>query len=120
MGSEIIKILKLIINTTKVSNYVYKPTGDRLSVLSTLELVENEEIAMLLKSRTITDYVNSLEIVGQAYARDAYGFLKTYEGRAVMRKILENSSFVNTNLDIDTYLDETLNLMAALASSEPR
>ena len=96
MGSEIIKIIKFIITTGKLSNYIYKPTGDRLSIITTSDLLRNENMNFLLKSRAVTNYTNGLEIIGTANPSAVEGFLNLFEGREVVKILLENSSYIDT------------------------
>ena len=116
MGSEIIKILRVIISTTKLSNYVFNGSGDRFSVLTTGDLLSDPEISQLVQSRTMRNFTNGL---AQASPKHAYNFLKIYEGRNTVRLLLEKSSFVRTGYDIETYLDETTELMSKMAENDP-
>lgn len=119
MGSEIIKILRVIISTTKLSNYVFNGSGDRFSVLTTGDLLSDPEISQLVQSRTMRNFTNGLEIIAQASPKHAYNFLKIYEGRNTVRLLLEKSSFIRTGYDIETYLDETTELMSKMAENDP-
>lgn len=119
MGTEIIKILRFIINATKISNYVYKETGDRLAILTSFDLMKDEEVASLATSRSIREYTRNLEILGSASAKHAFGFLKLYEGRVILKRILENSTFVNSGFSIDDFLDEATEQMAKMAENDP-
>lgn len=128
MGSEILKILRFIISTTKISNYIYFGTGDKLSALTTSDIMSDPDLLSLATSRTLDKYVNSIEIVANASAKHAYGFLKTFEGRYLLKSILMKSSFVkkvNSNdpsyIDnyLEQYLDETLELMSKMGENDP-
>lgn len=114
MGSEVIKILKFIISTTKISNYVFNNSGNRLSILSTMDLLQDPDIAALVQSRSIREYVKQLEIVAQASPYDAAGFLMLYEGREVFKLVLEKSSFAKSGYDINQFLDETTEMITKM------
>lgn len=128
MGSETIKILRFIISTTKISNYIYLGTGDKLSVLTTSDIMSDPDLLALATSRTLNKYFNSIDIIANASAKHAYGFLKIFEGRFLLKTILLKSSFVkraNSNdpatIDsyVEQYLDETLELMAKMGENDP-
>lgn len=128
MSSEILKILRFIISTTKISNYIYFGTGDKLSALTTSDVMSDSELLSLATSRTLGKYIDSIEIVANASAKHAYGFLKIFEGRYLLKTILQKSSFVkrvNSNdpntIDnyLEQYLDETLELMAKMGENDP-
>ena len=114
MSSEVIKILKFIISTTKISNYTFNNSGDRLSILSTMDLLQDPDIASLVQSRSIREYIKQVEIVAQASPSDAAGFLMIYEGRAALKIILEKSSFAKSGYDIDQFLDEATEMFTKM------
>ncbi len=109
MNTEIGKILRFIINYAKLNNYIYKPTGEMLSSVILPTYNRDEELFRLFSSRGISRFFESYKIYGSATAFHALTFLKITEGRAIMRRILENSSFATTHENkVDDLLDELL------------
>ncbi len=75
MGSEIPQILRFIISTTKISSIsILKGTGDKLSALTTSDIMSDPDLLSLATSRALDKYLSSIEIVANASAKHAYGF----------------------------------------------
>lgn len=108
MNMELSKIIRFFITFAKLSNFDYIPTRTRLSSVTLPEYSQNEELRMLFNSRAISDVINKCEIYGAARPSDLVKFLQVYEGRAIIKYIVEHSSFMNTGNNADSLIDEVL------------
>ena len=115
MGSEIIKILRFIISVTKVSNYTFNSTGDKLSIITSMDLLKDSDMATLARSRSIKELCRNLDIIAQPTPEDCFKFMKVFEGRMLLKLVLENSTFTKTGYDIEQYLDETVELLGKMS-----
>ena len=121
MNTEISKILRFFITFAKLSNYVYFPTGGRLSSVTLPEYVRDEELRKLFHTRSVAQFLDTYKIYGAATPFHVLNFLKMYEGKAIIKRILETSSFVNTDYNIDDLLDNVSEELPTLTDrDDPR
>lgn len=108
MNTDISKILRYFITYAKLSNYLFFPTGSNLSTVTLPEYMRDEELRGLFSSYGLKQYLSTLEIYSAASPSDVLGFLKTFEGRAIVKRILDLSSFKHTGQDPTALVEDAM------------
>ena len=92
MNPNIIKLLTAFFNSCGLNSTIFKPAGIRLTSLSLVDYMEDEELKALFYNKNVIKTVNNIKVLGIPTQHQINEFINSPEARVIIQYIIENSN----------------------------
>ena len=104
MNPNIIKLLATFFNSCGLNSAIFKPAGIRLTSLSLIDYMEDEEIKKLFYNKNIIRKIDNIRVLGIPTQNQVNDFVNLPETKVLLEYIIENSTAEeNADYYIHTY-----------------
>ena len=103
MNPNIIKLLTAFFNACGLNSAIFKPAGIRLTSLSLVDYMEDEELKALFYNKNVIRKINNLRVLGIPTQAQVNEFINMPETKVIIEYIINNSTAEN---DYKTYIED--------------
>ena len=102
MNPNVIKLLTAFFNSCDLNSVIFKPAGIRLTSLSLVDYMEDEEIKKIFYNPNLIKKINNLRGLGIPTQAQVNEFLNTQEAKILIEYIIKNT---NAEEDYQHYIN---------------
>lgn len=92
MNPNIVKLLATFFNACGLNSVMFKPAGIRLTSLSLVDYLEDEEIKKVFYNKNIIRKIDNIRVLGIPTQTQVNDFINLPETKVLLGYIIENST----------------------------